>query len=67
MSDTQDNDMWPVAVIIACFCAMGSIMIWAINRDNAAVAAAETENNKNRIEYDKWLLEKGFIKEPRIR
>jgi len=69
MSDSNKDRIinWPTATAIMVGSVAFVFMVWATTRYDDAKAAAQVENNKNRIEYDKWLLEKGFIKEPRIR
>lgn len=68
MSDKSDHPInWPSALAIAAGAMAFGIMAWAVSSSDSARYRAEVENNKNRIEYDKWLIEKGIIKEPRIR
>jgi len=69
MSDNKECKFinWPVATVIIVGLIALTFICWVDSLDDEAELAAQVENNKNRIEYDKWLLEKGFIKEPRIR
>lgn len=58
---------WPAAVaicVVACALAFGT---WATSRNQDEYYKSQVEINKARIEYDKWLIEKGIIKEPRLR
>lgn len=68
MSDRNDHPInWPASLAIAVGAIAFGVMMWAMSLADSARYKAEVENNKNRIEYDKWLIEKGIIKEPRIR
>jgi len=58
---------WPLAVAISICALAFALAIWGMTSGDGDRYRAELENNKARIEYDKWLMEKGFIKEPRLR
>jgi len=66
---TQNKDMisWPTAFAIAAVAAAFAVIIWAVSLSDGERYRAQVENNKLRIEHDKWLLENGHIEEPRIR
>ncbi|MHA2064621.1 MAG: hypothetical protein ACXABY_09620 [Candidatus Thorarchaeota archaeon] len=62
---------WPVAaVLMAIAAALGLALQSAAGceaRTKEAYYKAETEHQENRRQHEKWLLEKGYIKEPRTR
>lgn len=62
---------WPLAaVLITLAVALGLILPSVAGceaRTKEAYYEAQVENNKTRFEHDKWLLEKGFAKESKIR
>ena len=67
MTNKNQNFGWPHAFATIAGSLAFAAMVWASSYADAARYNAEVEHNKNRIEYDKWLIEHGYIDEPRIR
>jgi len=71
MSDNKQKDWWQhPAIVVSALLSLG-FMISAIAgceaKNSVSYYKAQQENNKERIAYDKWLLENGHIDKPRIR
>ena len=67
MSKEERFINWPAAVAICVGACAFAFALWASCADKGEYYKSQVEINKARIEYDKWLIEKGIITEPRLR
>ncbi len=70
MNDNREIE-WPLAAVLISLAIVLGLALQPVAgceaRTKEAYFKAQVENNKTRFEHDKWLLEKGYTKESKIR